>query len=247
MRSMETSKFYRQRLSILVVVWIALADQSYCVSAPPEDSPFKTMDPATSQTAARDSCNVKPIYRSTIPYKNKPSQPTIDWTTMPSTYTHSPAGDRVDQFAETQPPVTVDFPPVTRSGFRHSRSTLQAGFSSDNYHSVEQWGPNVRPYGEWRYPTRPFSVPYNAWGPQLPLAVGSFPWGGFSGPLPPPAGPFGLQVVPGNVAPGQGPLGVVPNHPGLHFGVGPHNALQPTQDDYYPQAPTYHPIHNGLE
>jgi hypothetical protein len=125
-----------------------------------------------------DSMAVKPIRRATEPYVKKPSKNRVDWTTMASTYTHDPQGQRVDQFSSGVEPVAIERPDFVRSGFRHTRSTLQAGSSADHYHSVEQWGPNVRPYGEWRYPTRPFSVPFPAWGPQLPQVLGGgFPWG----------------------------------------------------------------------
>ncbi|MEZ6090097.1 MAG: hypothetical protein R3C05_19135 [Pirellulaceae bacterium] len=41
---------------------------------------------------------------------------------------------------------------------------MQYGQAADNYHSVERWGEPVRPYGEWRFPVRPYSTPYGAWG-----------------------------------------------------------------------------------
>ena len=204
--------------------------------------------------------SVKPIQRSTASYKKGVATRTeipvqrVDWTTLPSTYTHSPDGQRVDQYTSVTPEPILEIPPHAKSGYRHTRSTLQAGFSSDNYHSVEQWGAPIRPYGEWRYPNRPFAVPYNAWGPQLPQVVGGgvgiFPGSYPSGPhLFPQAG--GNAMVPG----GQ----VLPGHSWMQpptgapfFGVGPQNVLTPTQDDYYQQAPmlqgpSYHPLRNGLE
>ncbi len=181
---------------------------------------------------------------------------------MPSTYSHDENGSRLDQYSQGVQPVVALRPDYVRSGFRHTRSTLQAGFSSDNYHVVEQWGGDVRPYGEWRYPNRPFAVPYGMWGPQLPQVVGGLPWGGFLPPhgFPPPMNPNHPAGPNGNAAPpmgGQGmmgPQGMVPGgfpgqvHPGVPngfgyggfgggFGVGPWNALGPMQDDYYPQAP----------
>ena len=76
-----------------------------------------------------------------------------------------------------------------RSGYRHYRSTIQAGGSADNLHIVEEWGRPVRPYGEWRFPYRPYSVPYSQWGQ---------PFGGL--------GPGGVYA-PGGVVPlGIGPL-----------------------------------------
>lgn len=157
-----------------------------------------------------------------------------DWTTLPSTYTHDARGNRVDQYADGIAPIANDRADYQRSGFRHTRSTLQAGNSVDNLHIVDKWGGNVQPYGEWRYPYRPYSVPYEAWGPQSPrvnVQQGN-PWGtnGYSGAFP-----------------GQ-PGGVWPGYPGVQgangngFGVGPNNALRPDQDDYYPAAPEPPPV-----
>ena len=88
-----------------------------------------------------------------------------DWVTLPSRYTHEPyTGQRVWQFAHT-PPV-LHFPQHGRNVYRHSRSSLQIGDSIDQYHSVDEYGHPVRPYGEWRFPFRPFSVPYPLWGPK---------------------------------------------------------------------------------
>jgi hypothetical protein len=212
---------------------------------------------------------VKPIRRSTVSYSkgtaNQVSNrrpavtvPRVDWTTLPSTYTHAPDGQRVDQFVSASPEPIFEIPANAKSGYRHTRSTLQAGFSSDNYHSVEQWGAPIRPYGEWRYPNRPFAVPYGVWGPQLPQVVGGglgiFP-GGFPGGFPMGPQPFpnmnGNNMVPG----GQGQMAnpwMQPPMGAPFFGVGPQNVLTPTQDDYYPQAPVlqdpnYHPLRNGLE
>ncbi|MCU0711422.1 MAG: hypothetical protein MUC43_05150 [Pirellula sp.] len=203
---------------------------------------------------------VRPIQRSTATYQKGTrksaavSAPRVDWTTLPSTYTHAPDGQRVDQFVTVTPEPVFEIPPHAKSGYRHTRSTLQAGFSSDNYHSVEQWGAPVRPYGEWRYPNRPFSVPYGVWGPQLPQVVGGgfgvFPGVFPGGPQPFPPGNnngagLGGQMPPGNPWMQQQWGGPV-------FGVGPQNVLTPTQDDYYQQAPmlqgpNYHPLRNGLE
>ncbi len=167
--------------------------------------------------AIRSEPEVLPIERKKVPYQQaRIGRNVIDWTTAASTYTHNDSGQRVDQFAEGAGATVVERKDFQRSGFRHSRSTLQTGFSSDNYHSVEQWGPDVRPYGEWRYPNRPFAVPYGMWGPQPPQVMGGMPWGpGYPGMYPP-------------VGPGMPPTG-----------AGPWNALGPTQDDYYPQAPIY--------
>jgi len=215
--------------------------------------------------------SVQPIQRKTASFTKAaskatvPAVPKVDWTTLPSTYTHAPDGQRVYQFVEVTPEPIFEIPANSRSGYRHTRSTLQAGFSSDNYHSVEQWGAPVRPYGEWRYPNRPFAVPYGAWGPQLPQVVGGG-FGFFPGPYPhqfpinpqqpPSGGPVGSNNIPGGGW-GGGPM-FGPSYHGYPpfgmspFGVGPQNGLAPTQDDYYPQAPMlqsphYHSLRNGLE
>jgi hypothetical protein len=191
----------------------------------------------------------------------------VDWTTLASTYTHDTEGRRVDRFAMHVEPYAIERSDYQQSGFRHSRSTLQAGTSSDHYHSVERWGAPVQPYGEWRYPYRPFAVPYGAWGPQSPAVnvQGGGGWYGRPG-LPFPHGaaghdPYGHAPyghAPGGHAPsGYGPGGYGPGGygPGEHFpggnggatwnngfGVGPSNALRPDQDDYYAPAPEPPPV-----
>ncbi len=131
-----------------------------------------------------------------------------DWMTWSSTYTHSPqTGQRIDQYASGEQPISPYREDFTRSGFRHFRSTLQAGQSADNMHIVEQWGQPVIPYEQWRFPFRPYAVPYDAWGPQAPygitnssiqLGVGAGPWGGQAG------GPH--RPAPGSGSgPGYGP------------------------------------------
>ncbi len=53
---------------------------------------------------------------------------------------------------------------------------MQVGQSADHMHVVEEWGRPVRPYGEWRFPYRPYSVPYQLWG--APFAgLNQMPWG----------------------------------------------------------------------
>lgn len=188
-----------------------LAQQSEQIPAP---------KPAADASPSADPTEIVPIQRSKAPMS--PQRPRsgvdrarqIDWTTLPSTYTHDSKGQRVDQYNSGEEPTVVLRNDIHRSGYRHTRSTIQAGFTSDNYHSVEQWGDSVQPYGEWRYPNRPFSTPYSQWGPQMPQVLGnSMGWMGNGG--------FGP------IFPGQYP-GLIP---------GPGNALGPTQDDYYPQAP----------
>lgn len=99
-----------------------------------------------------------------------------DWITAPSYYTHNPqSGERVNQYYRVDE--VVHTPSTYRSVYRHTRSSLQVGDSIDQYHAVDNYGDVVRPYGEWRFPYRPFSVPYSQWGPQ-PV------WGGYGGPGP---------------------------------------------------------------
>ena len=97
----------------------------------------------------------------------------VDWTTLPSTYTHR-QGESVDQFNASVQPEAVSDQPHLSSVYRNSRSSLQGGNSADHYNRVDQYGPPVRPYGEWRYPNRPFAVPYPGWGPQLPQVYSNF-------------------------------------------------------------------------
>ncbi|MFY7878103.1 MAG: hypothetical protein ACOVQM_21780 [Pirellula sp.] len=220
---------------------------------------------AQEKIAAQPNCSsdVRPIKR----VKPAAKPVSVDWTTLPSTFSHDDSGQRVDQFVAPVAPETAERPDYVRSGFRHTRSSLQAGFGADHYHVTEQWGQPVRPYGEWRYPNRPFSVPYSQWGPQLPQVVGGvLPWqAGPVGPIGPwngnggrgPRGPG--QIGPGN--PGQNPNQPNPNQPGMNqpdpfgqgqfgqgqfgqgagmFGVGPNNVLPAIQDEYYHQAPFFH-------
>jgi hypothetical protein len=160
-----------------------------------------------------------------------------DWLTAPSYYTHDPSsGQRVTQYAEIGPYYYYHRPDFQRSSYRQFRSTIQAGNSADNMHIVEEYGNPVRPYEEWRFPYRPYSVPYDQWGPPFGGlggagfgggyggGFGGFPGGGF-----PPNGPIGPGPV-GPIGPGPGPGG-----PG--FGPrwgGAQNFAQPWLDGYYP-------------
>ena len=210
---------------------------------------------------------VRPIQRA-----KKPAKPiSADWTTMASTYTHDQDGHRVDQYALAVEPQSMERPDYTRSGYRSTRSSLQAGFSADHYQMTEQWGQPVQPYGQWRYPFRPFSVPYGQWGPQLPqVVVGGNQWNalgqrGFNPGLPGNGnfvpglnGPVQQGIMPGS---GGGPISQwqtaqsgFGNNVGNGqwsgpdggmqggFGVGPANVLPAGQDEFYPQAPTYFPL-----
>jgi hypothetical protein len=89
---------------------------------------------------------------------------------------------------------------------RHVRSSVQAGGSASHTHIVEQWGNNpVRPYGEWRFPYRPYSAPYSEWGPPNNYLGGRpFIGGGFGGRagIGPGAGiGLGQQGINRNIAP----------------------------------------------
>lgn len=173
-----------------------------------------------------------------------------DWLAAPSYYTHDPlTGQRVTQYAEIGPYYYYHRPDFQRSSYRQFRSTIQAGNSADNMHIVEEYGNPVRPYEEWRFPYRPYSVPYDQWGPPfgglggngIGLPYIGYPYGGF-----PPNGPIG----PGPVGPiGPGPIGPGPVGPGFNgpnWGRG-QNYAQPWLDGYYPtydrndRSPYYNP------
>ncbi len=149
-----------------------------------------------------------------------PAARAIDWLTAPSYYTHDRVtGERVAQYTPIGPFYYYARPDFLQSGYRHYRSTIQAGGSADNLHIVEEWGRPVRPYDEWRFPYRPYSVPYDQWGP---------PFGGL--------GPNGV-FAPGGFAPlplpgGFGHGGHGHGHQGGHS---PANYAQPWLDGYYPQ------------
>jgi hypothetical protein len=124
-----------------------------------------------------------------------------DWMTWRSSYTHDGHGRRVDQHSMPVQPVGPSRSDLVRSGFRHYRSTLQAGQSQDSYHVTEEWGRPVVPYEQWRFPFRPFGVPYDSWGPPTPY--GLFLGGPFGFPFP--AFPQGGH---GNGGPGMGGPGM---------------------------------------
>jgi hypothetical protein len=155
-----------------------------------------------------------------------------DWITAPATYTHDPnTAERVAQYSPIGPFYYYARPDYMKSGYRHLRSTIDAGNSSDNLHIVEEWGRPVRPYEEWRFPYRPYSVPYDAWGPPfggLGGGNGSYPYsgGGFGG------GGFFGPGFPGGGFPG-GPGGGGPGGPGA--AAPPVNYAQPWLDGHYPQ------------
>ncbi|MBL8872838.1 MAG: hypothetical protein JNK90_23870 [Planctomycetaceae bacterium] len=191
----------------------------------------------------------------------------VDWSTLPSRFTHDPTGQRVPQYAAKIEPVAQVRSDYQRSGYRNFRSSLQVGSSADNMHIVEEWGNPVQPYEAWRFPYRPYGVPYQQWGPNTqfwgasPFWPGYFPPGGPGMQQPwamPAVGANGGagdamidQLPPGN-GPGNGPGGFPPGYyppgnghwqnpygPG-NFGRGtaPWNpGVGPWTDGYYHDAP----------
>ncbi len=182
-----------------------------------------------------------------------------DWMTWRSTYTHDPVyGQRVDQYARPADPVSPRRPDFQRSGYRNYRSTLQTGNSADNLHIVEQWGAPVVPYEQWRFPYRPFGVPYDAWGPPTPYGI----FNGYQGwapgtiqpyPIQPPSGQWAPSPLngstngfrgPGDAGPGMPPGG----YPGYRYPgpnvAAPYNGFpltppyrnEPWYDGTYPDA-----------
>jgi hypothetical protein len=154
-----------------------------------------------------------------------------DWLTAPSYYTHDwTSGERVAQYAPVGPFYYFQRPDYQKSGYRHYRSTVDLGNSSDNLHVVEQWGAPVVPYEHWRFPYRPYGAPYGAWGP---------PYGGLGGGTGgyPYSGPGGANIFGGFFPPYGGygyggPAGGA--WPGL-FAPPPVNFAQPWLDGHYPQ------------
>ncbi len=105
-------------------------------------------------------------------------------------------------FITVSPDPILEIPANAKSGYRHTRSTLQAGFSSDNYHSVEQWGAPIRPMENGDIPIV-HSRCLTESGAAAPQVVGGglgiFPGGFPLGPQPVP-NMNGNNMVPG----GQG-------------------------------------------
>jgi hypothetical protein len=175
------------------------------------------------------------------------SAPAADWITAPSYFTHDwSSGHRVAQYSPVGPFYYYARHDYQKSGYRQLRSTLDLGNSSDNMHIVEQWGAPVIPYDQWRFPYRPFSVPYQDWGPPfggLGGGTGMFPYSGggtnfFPGFFPPwwlgsgntgfgqggssfsqGGSGFGALSAPGGVGPGSIP-GPGPGGPGHGHGNG---------------------------
>jgi hypothetical protein len=145
-----------------------------------------------------------------------------DWIVAPSYYTHEPlSGHRVTQYAEIGPYYYYHRPDYQKSGYRHYRSTIQTGNTADNMHMVEEYGRPIRPYEEWRFPYRPHSVPYDAWGPPFGGLGGGYGGGLYGGY---PYGPF----------PPNGPIGPGPVGPVAPAWGGGRNYAQPWLDGHYP-------------
>ena len=162
-----------------------------------------------------------------------PSADAADWLTAPSYYTHDhTSGERVAQYSPIGPFYYYQRPDYLKSGYRQYRSTIDLGNSSDNMHIVEQWGAQVVPYEQWRFPYRPYSAPYPAWGPPyggLGGGSGGYPYSGGGGAFG--LGGFGLGGFPG-VFPGGGFGG---GFGGFGGGFNPAvNYAQPWLDGHYP-------------
>lgn len=158
--------------------------------------------------------------------------PAADWLTMPSTFTHSADGARVSQYAAGVQPSAPQVSNFRSSGYTHTRSSLNYGSSADNYHRVESWGDPIRPYGEWRFPFRPYSTPYPNWG--APFAGFNLQAGGLGGYRPglPRGGYIGRPLVPGSPASGANPLQPYPAGPGTPYPVAPYyDGYHPTYRD----------------
>jgi hypothetical protein len=118
-----------------------------------------------------------------------------DWLTAPSYFSHDwSSGERVAQYSPIGPFYYYCRPDYLKSGYRHYRSTIDLGNSSDNLHVVEQWGAPVVPYEQWRFPYRPYSQPYPTWGPPYGGLGGSnfnaYPFFGFPGAYGGAGGPY---------------------------------------------------------
>ena len=135
-----------------------------------------------------------------------------DWISAPSYYSHDPAtARRVAQFSPIGPFYVYNPPNYTRSGYRHMRSTIQAGGSADNLHIVEEWGRPVVPYEQWRFPFRPYGSPYPDWGPPFAGATFVPGFGPVPGPWPGP-GHGGYVPAPSPYYQMQGPAPWLDGH-----------------------------------
>jgi len=160
-----------------------------------------------------------------------------DWVRAQSYYSHDPqTGERVQQYAPVGPFYTQAQGNYLRSGYHHTRSSIQVGTSADNYHVVEEYGAPVRPYGEWRFPYRPYSVPGYLSTPPLRGRGfgGGFYGGGGFGPGGPGGGFPGGGIPAGGARPGGG---FVPPAAGPGSGVGQPGA---SLFDLYPEREGHH-------
>lgn len=151
----------------------------------------------------------------------------IDWSTLPSRFTHDESGQRVHQYAEKVQPVVQVRSDFQRSGFRQYRSSIQVGSSADNLNVVEQWGGSIQPYEAWRFPYRPYGVPYDQWGPNTQFWGANSYW------------PGAWPVNP--VQPWANPSG---GHPPHHSPAGPHDPADPSMPSASmpsPVPPGYYP------
>ena len=133
-----------------------------------------------------------------------------DWIVAPSYYTHdTTSGQRVAQYAPIGPVYTYQAADYVESGFQHYRSSIVFDGTADNYFRVKEWGRPVRPYGEWRFPYRPYSVPFPLWNTPY-YGMYQFNYGSLG---------YGL---PGYGRPGYGrPGGGAPGRPGTPRPPGP--------------------------
>ena len=170
----------------------------------------------------------------------------VDWSTLPSRFTHDSTGQRVQQFAAKVEPVAQQRSDYQRSGYRNFRSSLQVGSSADNMHIVEQWGAPVEPYEAWRFPFRPYGVPYQQWGPNTQFWGATPFWPGVFGPNgvgpqhpgagnPWPGHPGAMPAAGENGAMGQGMIDSMPNHMGSGMPPGyPPPGHYPPGNGYWP-------------
>jgi hypothetical protein len=155
-----------------------------------------------------------------------------DWISAPSFYSHNPAtGTRVHQYSPIGPFYTYPRGDFRRSGRRQTRSSIQVGGISDHLHVVEEWGAPVRPYGEWRFPYRPHSVPYDLWGAPVPQVYAPQHFG--NGRRPPPFAGRGPNANAGFNPPaaGTGPPASAPSRRAQPY---PGYRPQPWDDGRYP-------------
>lgn len=192
-----------------------------------------------------------------------------DWLTLPSQFSHDvSSGQRVAQYAPIVGPPVPYVSNFRSSGYTNTRSSLNFGPSADNYHRVEKWGDQVRPYGEWRFPFRPFSTPYPNWGAPyagLNISNGGFGGGGFAGsgvnggfgrgagfggnpgyqPGLPRGGYIGRPSQPGSPTSGAAPLFLAPGRGVAPSGFGQNFGTLPTPNPIPPYVDGHHPTYRN--